>query len=138
MQAIVINIMEWQGFSVEWNIFEIEQKINGMDFLNWNENQKELLIICIMNVLENMWFKKGKTKLIFVYSYACGKINDAKLKFFYKINNLQIIWNIVALIHSLRLEISFLFTVKGVEISGNASLNVCDEIQIDVRNYGND
>lgn len=39
MQAIVINIMEWQGFSVEWNIFEIEQKINGMDFLNWNENQ---------------------------------------------------------------------------------------------------
>lgn len=73
MQAIVINIMEWQGFSVEWNIFEIEQKINGMDFLNWNENQKELLIICIMNVLENMWFKKGKTKLIFMYSWRLWK-----------------------------------------------------------------
>lgn len=37
--------------------------------------------------------KKGKQNWSSCIRDVCEKINDAKLKFFYKINNLQIIWN---------------------------------------------
>lgn len=64
--------------------------------MKWESDiYKELLIICIMIKCIRKYviydLKKGKQNWSSCIRDVCEKINDTKLKFFYKINNLQII-----------------------------------------------